>query len=57
MAENEDYTYFDEAMGGFTTVTEDTHFYINQAGNPVVVFDKYEVAPGFMGQQEFEIVK
>ena len=57
MAENDDYTYFDEEMGGFTTVTEDTNFYINQAGNPVVVFDKYEVAPGFMGQQEFEIVK
>ncbi len=57
MAENEDYTYFDEEMGGFTTVTEDTSFYINQAGNPVVVFDKYEVAPGFMGRQEFELVK
>lgn len=55
--ENPDYTYFDEEMGGFTTVTEDTNFYINQEGNPVVVFDKYEVAPGFMGRQEFEIVK
>ncbi len=56
-AENQDYTYFDEEMGGFTTVTEDTNFYINEEGNPVVVFDKYEVAPGFMGRQEFEIVK
>lgn len=55
--ENPDYTYFDEEMGGFTTVTENTNFYINQEGNPVVVFDKYEVAPGFMGRQEFEIVK
>lgn len=57
MEENEDYTYFDENMGGFTTVTEDNKFYINEAGNPVIVFEKYEVAPGFMGQQEFEIVK
>lgn len=57
MEENEDYTYFDEEMWGFTTVTEDNKFYINEAGNPVIVFEKYEVAPGFMGQQEFEIVK
>lgn len=57
MEENEDYTYFDEEMGGFTTVTEDNKFYINEAGNPVIVFEKYEVAPGFMGQQKFEIVK
>lgn len=56
-AENEDYMYFDKESGGFITVTDDTDFYINKAGNPVVVFDKYEVAPGFMGAQEFEIVK
>lgn len=57
LSENQDYTYFDEAAGGFTTVAEDTDFYINEAENPVVVFEKYEVAPGFMGRQEFEIVK
>lgn len=56
-AENENYMYFDKESGGFTTVTDDTDFYLNEAGNPVVVFDKYEVAPGFMGAQEFEIVK
>lgn len=55
--ENPDFTYFSEDEGGFTTVTEDTNFYINEVGNPVVVFDKYEVAPGFMGQQEFEITR
>lgn len=38
-------------------MTEDNKFYINEAGNLVIVFEKYEVAPGFMGQQEFEIVK
>ena len=28
----------------FTGVTEDTKFYINEAGNPVVVFEKYEIS-------------
>ena len=30
-------------------------FYINEAGNPVVVFQKYEIAPGSSGVLEFEI--
>ena len=47
--------YFDESMGGFSTVDETTNFYINQAGNPVVVFPPYTVAPGAMGYVEFEI--
>ena len=62
MAENEDYVYWGREqdddgidMGGFTTVDENTTFYINEAGNPVITFAKYEVAPGFMGVQEFEI--
>ena len=28
---------------------------MNEAGNPVVVFDKYEIAPGSSGEIEFEI--
>ncbi len=40
---------------GFTTVTENTDFYINEHGNVVIVFEKYEIAPGYMGFQEFEI--
>ena len=47
--------YFDESMGGFSTVDEATDFYINQAGNPVVVFPPYTVAPGGMGYVGFEI--
>lgn len=39
----------------FTGVTEDTKFYINATGNVVISYDKYEVAPGFMGIVEFEI--
>ena len=49
----------DEEMGieGFTTVSENTKFYLNEAGNVVVVFDEYEIAPGYMGMPEFEIEK
>lgn len=49
--------YFDEEMGGFTTITPETNFYINEAGNPVIVFQKYEIAAGAAGMPEFEIVK
>lgn len=61
--ENPDYVYWGitdegavQGFDGFTTVSADTDFYINSAGNPVIVFDKYEVGPGFMGEQEFEII-
>lgn len=36
-------------------VKESTPFYINAVGNVVISFDKYEVGPGYMGIQEFEI--
>lgn len=49
--------YFSEEKGGFTSIDENTKFYLNSSKNPVIVFDKYEVAPGFMGMQEFEITK
>ena len=38
-------------------VDENTKFYLNEAGNPVIVFEKYEIAPGAAGQPEFEIGK
>ncbi len=38
-------------------IDKSTKFYVNSIGNPVIVFDKYEIAPGAAGQQEFEIVK
>ena len=43
--------YFDDFEG----INEDTLFYINESGNPVIVFEAYEIAPGSEGQQEFEI--
>lgn len=45
----------DGMIEGFETVNEDTRFYLNQDGNVVIVFEKYEIAPGYMGIQEFVI--
>lgn len=64
IAEDENNIYFgfndsDDGMAidGFNSVDSNTKFYINDKGNAVVVFDKYEIAPGYMGIQEFEITK
>lgn len=55
LAADKDLTYFDESMDGFQTITDDTKFYLNKEGKPVIVFAKYEIAPGAFGAQEFEI--
>ena len=47
--------FFSADAGGFTSISEEAIFYINEAGNPVIVFDKYAIAPGSEGQIEFEI--
>ena len=39
----------------FKGITDDANFYFNEKNNLVFVFDKYEVAPGYMGVCEFEI--
>ncbi|MDR9854872.1 DUF3298 domain-containing protein [Paenibacillus sp. VCA1] len=39
----------------FKTIKKDQNFYINNDGKLVIVFDKYEVAPGYMGAVEFVI--
>lgn len=36
-------------------VDDSTKFYMNQDQNPVIVLEKYEIAPGAAGQPEFEI--
>ncbi|WP_024346707.1 RsiV family protein [Lacrimispora indolis] len=41
--------------GGFETISNETKFYIKDNGNPVIVFDKYEIAPGAAGAVEFEV--
>lgn len=58
MKEDEMKTYLiDVEVEGvdWTGITDNTNFYINDAGKLVTVFDKYEVAPGYMGVIEFEI--
>lgn len=37
-------------------ITDKTAFYVNAAENPVILFEKYEIAPGAAGAQSFEIV-
>ncbi len=49
--------FFAPEEGGFTGITKDARFYINENNNPVIVFEKYEIAPGSSGSVEFEIVK
>lgn len=60
MEADEMLTYFiktDEEEFGFETVSEETDFYLNEQNELVIVFDEYEVAPGFMGIVEFTIPK
>lgn len=64
MASDENQIFFgvneeDKELGveGFTGIDENRTFYINEKGNVVVTFDKYEIAPGYMGMPEFEIIK
>lgn len=47
--------FFAEDAGGFTGISENTDFYINAKHNPVIVFEKYEIANGAAGEIEFEI--
>ena len=58
MAEDEGKIYFKEGEpGGFTGLTGDENFYLNEAGELVIVFGEYEVAPGYMGTVSFTIPK
>lgn len=50
-------TFFAADAGGFTGISEDVKFYINENNRPVIVFEKYEIAPGSSGEPEFEIAK
>lgn len=54
---NDGLEFFTAEEGGFAGISDETKFYMNEAGNPVIVFEKYEIAPGAAGRIEFEIVK
>ncbi|MGM9552605.1 MAG: DUF3298 domain-containing protein [Clostridia bacterium] len=47
----------DEYTDGYQGITEDVKFLINDKGNIVICYDKYEVAAGAQGCPEFEIDK
>ena len=44
-----------ESMELFEKISTDQSFYISSNGKLIISFDKYEVAPGYMGVVEFEI--
>jgi len=45
----------DVPMENFETIANDQSFYINNEGKLIISFNKYEVAPGYMGVSEFSI--
>lgn len=47
--------FFSPEEGGFAGISEDVKFYINENNRPVIVFEKYEIAPGSSGEIEFEM--
>ncbi len=49
----------EDSMGieGFSTIAANQEFYINDQGEVVIVFAKYDIAPGYMGFQEFTVGK
>lgn len=54
--DEEGFTYFfTPEEGGFTTVDEDTAFYIREDGVPVLVFPEYSIAAGAAGSPEFPV--
>ena len=54
-AAGEDSFFFPADQGGFSTVDENTSFYLREDGTPVVVFQEYEIAAGAAGIVEFAI--
>jgi hypothetical protein len=55
---NDDYLVYwvgDSEIQPFTTISAEQKFYINADHQLVITFDKYDVAPGYMGLPEFVI--
>lgn len=48
-------SFFVDGDDAFTRITEDANFYIDSFHRLVIVFDEYEVAPGFMDCPKFFI--
>jgi hypothetical protein len=52
---NDEITFFEGVGEGDWEIRKDIDFYIDNNGNPVVVFDKYEIAAGANGRLEYVI--
>jgi len=52
---NKDKVYFLNPEDGFNKLSENADFYFDTNGNLVILFDEYEVAPGYMGAVSFTI--
>lgn len=50
---NENQMFFHDYGLEFKTISDEQKFYINESNQVVIVFDKYEIAPGAMGFPEF----
>ena len=46
---------FKAGLNLYDNVRANENFYISEEGTLTLVFDKYEIAPGYMGSVEFEI--
>ena len=59
MSKDDSLTYFvkEKDGDGFDRITGEENFYFNKNRELVIVFDEYEVAPGYMGSVEFTIPK
>ena len=58
MTEDENKIYWlnsDIPDENFTSISDDVNFYVNESGKLNIVFDEYQVAPGYMGVVTFEI--
>lgn len=58
LMQNDENVYFldsEDTVDNFDTIKEKQNFYFNADNELVIVFDEYEVAPGFMGSVEFAI--
>lgn len=58
MKKDDNLTYFlddGEKEWDFEQIADDANFYINDKGQLTFVFDKYKVAPGYMGIVEFSV--
>ncbi|MFR7590778.1 MAG: DUF3298 domain-containing protein [Longibaculum sp.] len=51
---NQQFIYFDDAIENLK-ITKQQPFYINKEKQVVVVFNEFEIAPGYMGMPEFII--